>query len=812
LSKDEKKGQQPAPEGGGDALFQELFDGTPEAAALTQGEVAVFRSRVSPRSYDFMTPGIEALTGYPAQSFTPDLWDSIVEKVKPRGELAGMTFEEARRRYYEGKVSRWSAECLIRHRTGEQRWILDLKVPLRDGDGKVTGSFGFLQDITAQRHTRVLQAGDSHPGISSLDVYMPTILWTTDAELRFLTSDGSGLKFLGLRPGEVVGRTIREFFGNSPDAEQSITAHLKALEGHASSYVQTWLGRTFAVHLEPIRRADDTISGVLGMAADVTTQREVEKRLEQNEAYERALLQAIPDLIAVLDAEGTYLDFKAETRLAGLYPPEAVIGRSMNEMSFHEADLPAIWDAIRNAIKTGDVQHIEYRFIEGGRETWWDARIARLDANRVVAVSRDITERKDAEEERRRIEEEMRSAQQLESLGVLAGGIAHDFNNLLVGILGNAELFLKELKPDDAAADGVNEIRHAATRAAELTNLMLAYAGRGKFQTAVLDLNVVACEVTQLIQAAVSKKIVIHFELDRALPPVRGDVAQIRQVVMNLIINAAEAIGDREGSIFLHTGLAEIGVPQVEMVMPSGEVVPGRYVFLEVRDTGSGMDSVTRRRIFDPFFTTKFTGRGLGLSAALGILRSHKGAIHLESEKGRGSTFTIFLPPASITETAADATVILPAMPPPAADTTSAKNRILVVDDEEVVRRVVKRQLERAGFSVLTEQDGRRAVQLIADQPELIDCVLLDLTMPGMGGEEVLLYLRNVGFRHPVVLMSGYDESEAASIGHKLGANAFLRKPFQNDLLISTIRSAIARGGDNWSASTAIPGKAGPLS
>ena len=783
---------------GGDALFDDLFSGTPEAAALAQGEIAVFRSRVNPRRYDFITPGVEALTGWPAPSFTPEIWDSILLEVEMRGELAGVPYVEARKRYYAGKVDKWHAECLVRHASGESRWILDLKVPLRDAAGNVTGSFGFLQDITTQREGGLNERKREELRFRAMTQRLPAVIWTTDGQLCFTSIEGAGLHALGLRPGQIVGQTVKQFFGKNDPASPAVAAHQKSLQGHTVDYEQTWGDRDQLVHLEPIRNETGDITGVLGIAMAATAKLDAESRMLAREAYDRALLQAIPDLITVLREDGLHVDYKAPHGAPGDFTPDKVVGHFLTDFNFCDEDIAKILAAIRRAIETGDVQQHEHSFEHRGVTTWWDARIARLDDHHVVCVSRNITERRHADEQRQKIEEQMRSAQQLESLGVLAGGIAHDFNNLLVGVLGNAEMALKELPPDHAAAGLVDEIRQAAVRAADLTNLMLAYAGRGKFQTSLLDLNIVTREVTQLVQAAISKKVALHFELDHSLPAIRGDAAQLRQVIMNMVINAAEAIGERDGDIHLRTGLAKMDAVLSANVLPSGEAAPGSYVFLEVRDNGCGMDPAVRRKIFDPFFTTKFTGRGLGLSASLGILRSHRGAIRVESTPDAGSTFTIFLPPVHATGAAADAGGIAfqPAVPkPPAgAQTEPPPARILVVDDEEIVRRVVKRQLERAGFTVLVEQDGRQAVQLLADQPDLIDLVLLDLTMPNMGGEEVLIYLRSVGFKHPVVLMSGYDESEVTAIAHKLGVHAFLRKPFQGEALVSTIRSALAPG------------------
>ena len=773
---------------GGDVLFSDLFGGTQEAAALAQGEIAVYRRRLNPVRYDFFTPGIEAITGYAPGMFTPELWDSLVERVKFIGELDGLSVDEARRRYHAGEVNKWHAECLIRHRNGELRWILDLGVPLRDGGGAVIGSFGFLQDITEQKTSGFSHTQRIDPRFRTLTQLLPAIVWTTDARLRFTSSEGAGLQFLKLRPGQVVGQSLAEFLRADDEKHPTLVAHRNALLGQAVDHELELGGRHYLAHLEPIRNELGIVTGVLGLASDITTTRDAENRLLALESYERALLQAIPDVIAVFDEKGMVLDYKPTASLEKRFPPSMVIGRNLRDLGIGDADREALLAAAMRAIDTTEVQLLEYKIDVDGEVTVWDARVAPLDSVRVILVSRDVSERKRADEQRRRIEVQMRDAQQLESLGVLAGGIAHDFNNLLLGIIGNAEIAMHDLADGHPAADAISELRRAATRAAELTHLMLAYAGRGKFQTSVLDLNVVACEVAQLVQAAISKKVVLHFELARDLPVIRADTAQLRQVIMNLIVNGAEAIGDAEGEIYIRTSVVEVDEAGAAMALPAGEISAGSYVALEVRDNGCGMDDARQRRIFEPFFTTKFTGRGLGLAAVLGILRSHHGGIRVQSEPDLGSKFTVYLPAAvvSVSEEPVAATPREPApkLPP-------EQKHILVVDDENVVRRVIKRQLERAGHLVLLAQDGREAVQIVEEQPDLIDVMLLDLTMPAMGGEDVLRHLRGKGFKLPIVLMSGYDESEAAAARHKNDIHSFLRKPFTGESLLGSINAAL---------------------
>jgi signal transduction histidine kinase/CheY-like chemotaxis protein len=391
-----------------------------------------------------------------------------------------------------------------------------------------------------------------------------------------------------------------------------------------------------------------------------------------------------------------------------------------------------------------------------------------------------------SESEQGRLEAQIRHTQKLESLGVLAGGIAHDFNNLLVGILGHAGLALGQLPAASEALASVQQIQVAAQRAAQLTNQLLAYSGKGRFVTARFSLNEVVLEMQQLLATAISNKSELVTQLDPELPEIEADPGQIRQVVMNLITNASDAIGRADGRITVRTGVVAATVDDLRESYLDEQLPPGRYVFVEVADTGVGMDEAIRSRIFDPFFTTKFTGRGLGLAVVLGIVRSHRGAIRVDSQVGRGTTFQVLLPAAA---TAAGAA---PAAEPEAFE--SGSGLVLVVDDEESVRQVAGAILEQAGFQVLSAADGASALELLQRQP--VRAMLLDLTMPHMRGDEV--YARAITLRPElkVVLTSGYTEQEALGRLRAKGELGFIQKPYLPRELISIMARACREAGD----------------
>jgi PAS domain S-box-containing protein len=402
------------------------------------------------------------------------------------------------------------------------------------------------------------------------------------------------------------------------------------------------------------------------------------------------------------------------------------------------------------------------------------------------AVVTDVTERKRSEEERRRLEARIRKAQKMESLGLLAGGVAHDFNNLLVGMLGHAGLALMELPPDSPARPLVRQIETAAIRASELTREMLAYSGKGKLVEETLDLSRVVEEMANLLEVSIGKKARLDLDFADGAVYIDGDPTQIRQIVMNLITNASEAIGDRGGTITVRTSELHADREYLASTYMDDELEGGRYVVLEVSDDGAGMDAETRSKIFDPFFTTKFTGRGLGLAAVLGIVRGHQGAIKVYSEPGRGTSFKVLFPAAGAGPVEEE---------PPEIEELSHRGtgRILVVDDEEMVRGVARMSLETVGYEVETAADGVEAVEVIRRDGDRVDAVLLDMTMPRMGGEEAYHEIRRMRPEVKVILTSGFNEQDAIKRFSGTDLEAFLQKPFQPQELIRKIRELLGR-------------------
>lgn len=508
----------------------------------------------------------------------------------------------------------------------------------------------------------------------------------------------------------------------------------------------------------------------------------------------RAVVTSVPMVLFAADRNG-YVTLSEGKGLAGLgLKPGELVGKSLYDMY---ADQP--WFHTIEAVLAGqDVHHVGE--IYGRILDMHLTPIVTADGQHdgLLGVALDVTEQRRAEEERSMLERSFVEAQKMESLGMLAGGIAHDFNNLLQAILGSAQLLTFEIPDDSPAAESLARIEVAATRAAELTQQILTYAGKSKAKLEPLDLAGIIHEMMTLLMTSAGKKVALRADLSAPLSPLLGDATQIRQVLLNLITNATESITAHTGEVTLATG--ERYLDRATLAgLPFGHHLPeGMYVFVEIRDTGCGMDADTRARIFEPFFTTKSTGRGLGLAAVFGIVRSHAGTIDVQSAPNQGTTVRAYLPVApksSLRERAPDH---LDAMATATgAALASNLGTVLIIDDEAELRSVLTRILERVGFRVLTAGDGQEGLALFREMADCITCVLLDLTMPNLSGEQVMQELHQLHPGMPTVLMSGYAADTIYKQTMLDPAVEFLQKPFTNAQLFAAIERTLCASADD---------------
>ncbi len=513
-----------------------------------------------------------------------------------------------------------------------------------------------------------------------------------------------------------------------------------------------------------------------------------EAALQESEERYRHLFDDNPSMYFTLDRDGTVISVNRFGASQLGYSVDELIGQPVLAV-FHEEDKAAVREQFEKALSNpGRVFRWSFRKIRKDGSVIWVEEFARAIKQRVLIVCQDITEQKAAEDEHRRLQLQIQHAQKMESLGILAGGVAHDFNNLLTGVLGNAELALLDVPPSSPTRGFLENIEKAALRAADLCKQLLAYSGRGKFVIQPVCLNTVISEMADLLRASVTRRVDLRFELADDLPWIEGDPTQMAQIVMNLVSNASEAIGDSHGDIAVSTGAIDCDGDFLRDSFLGKELRPGPYVYVRIADTGCGMDTETLDRIFDPFFTTKFTGRGLGLAAVLGIVRGHHGTLTIDSEAGRGTTFTVLFP-----RTASGCT-----SPPDETDSPAnwrGSGTILIIDDEESARDVGRTVLERIGFDVITARDGAEGVETFRIHADAISLVLLDLTMPVMDGASAIEAIRAIRSDVPVILCSGYDEREAAGRFVGKGLAGFLQKPYQMRDITDRIRSVLEERG-----------------
>ncbi|HEX2678369.1 MAG TPA: ATP-binding protein [Polyangiales bacterium] len=587
----------------------------------------------------------------------------------------------------------------------------------------------------------------------------------------------------GFTVDQIVGTKIQRWVDAGAQAalQSALSEVLTSSKARNFVWIGAQTGRPFESRLTPVWR-DGQLLHLVMTTEDISARMRNQQALRESEQRFDALVQNAFEGLAIT-VDGTILVLNEALAHMLRAPIEEIVGRSGYDFC-----APEMRSIARGHVQAGDETPYEVVGVRAdgtrypcellGRNIVYHGMPARLTA------FRDLTERHRVERERKEIEAQLGQAQKLESLGMLAGGIAHDFNNLLMVMLATSEDVLERPNLPPELAARVAEIRNTALRGRELTRQLLSYASQGPLTVQPLDLVELVRDTVALIGVSISKKAELVLDLPEQPAVVLGDSGQLRQLIMNLVINASEALGDRVGRIEVRIAHARAGAGQGSRPV-LGEVPAADSITLSVRDTGQGMSPETRQRMFDPFFTTKASGRGLGLAAVLNVVRGHHGAIFVQSEPGAGTEVVVWL------ERCAQAT-ISQATAPAARPERSGRGTVLVVDDEPMLRTLASSALKALGFESITAADGEEALRLVAEHAPRLSLVLLDLTMPKLSGVETLRRMRESGQRVPVLCTSGYSAELVAADLARIPKTGFVAKPYSLAELSAAIDALIA--------------------
>ncbi len=662
---------------------------------------------------------------------------------------------------------------------GEPLYLFEIVTPIWDGD-RIVGVFGSNIDISKDKLAemakrkmeekfRLLVEGSIDHAIVILDTGGYVNSWNVGAEKQRLC-----------KAENVLGRHFSCFYLPSDVEQGKPDFELKCAQKEGVFVTEDWRQRRDGsrfwarVVLTALRDEDGNLHGFSEVTRDISAEYEARQKLLESENRLTAILNTAQEAIITADAEEKVLFFNPAAVAMFECNSEKAIGRPLKEFLTQRTGAEdSASDRVTGIRYSGrfPAEASISRFETGGESLY-------------SIIVRDVTKRLEVEQERREIERKMQETQRLESLGVLAGGVAHDFNNLLTGILGNASLGRRSIRSYSPVHEYFEQIELAATRAAELCRQMLAYSGKGHFIVLPLDFSSLVRDSEELLRASISKKASLTLDLPEHLPAVMADMEQIRQVIVNLVMNASESLGNDEGYIRISTGIVETGAEELKGAVTSPALAAGLYVWLEVQDTGCGMSKKAIEKIFEPFYSTKFAGRGLGLAAVHGIVRGHKGVLQVRSLFGKGSTFRLLLP---ATEGTAEEYVPELKLTPEWRGSGS----VLVADDEETVRFVTSQMLEIVGFDVVTAYDGTQALELFREDPDKWVLVLLDLTMPRLDGVDTHREIHRIRPDLRVLVMSGFSEQEVMGRFAGSGFAGFIHKPFRTATLIEKVQEVM---------------------
>jgi len=764
-------------------LFQHIAVGVAQINSNTGQFV-----RVNPRYCDILGYSRDEMKRLDCQSITHP--DDLATN------LANMELLKA------GKIREFTMEKRYLRKDGSTVWVNLTVSPLWPPGEPPDFHVAVVEDITQRkREQELLRLRETQLTLVHDCVYDPVFAVSVEPGdgFRFVSVNRSFLEKTGLSEDQIIGQQVKKVIPE-PAYLVVIGKYREAIQSrqpvHWEEVSEYPAGtKTGAVTVVPFFDESGNCTQLVGTVHDITELRHAEQELRRSNTQ-----LSTAEVVARMGSWAYDLASETGTWSVNMFRmfekdpaySDAPTFKVFIETLVHPDDRKRVERRLADALAGKAPYNVEYRILRrnGEERIIRESAVMETDAEdqlrRMYGIAQDITEQRTAEDEQRIFAAKMVQMQKLESLGVMAGGIAHEFNNILQTILGNADIALAEMRPDTIGRDCLSEIEGAVRRAEGLTDQMLAYSGNGALVLKTVNLSELVQEMAQLLDVSHAKKVILEHHAAESLPAIKGDPAQLNQAVMNLTINASEAEGGGVGTIAIETGVTECTREYLAATYFDDGLEAGRYVYLDVTDSGCGMDEEIQRRLFEPFFTTKFTGRGLGMAATLGILRAHKGAIDLDSAPGHGTTIRLLFPALEETGSKSPGEVVTQ------ESAWRGSGTVLVVDDEPQIRDLTKTVFESSGFAVLTAADGHQAIKQFAENKDDIVCVLLDLTMPRMGGEETLVELHRIRNDVPIVLMSGYSEEHLAERVEDLGFAAFLKKPVQRGELLETVRGVLA--------------------
>jgi two-component system, cell cycle sensor histidine kinase and response regulator CckA len=687
---------------------------------------------------------------------------------------------------------RQEAERIFSEMFGGERNSCPLPLEKKDGTlvptetrvwfGKWSGIdciFGICKDLSREREAfqKFNRLFYSNPALMAVSSY---------PERKFTEVNDSFVSTLGFSREEIIGKSSSELgFYSDPEMNQLVAEALRES------------GRVNNLELQ-IKKKDGTLvdgllqgeiidnqgkKSFLSVMVDITARKEAEEALRESEERQRSLVEHLPQRIFIKDRNSIYLSCNRNYASDIGITSEQIVGK--NDFEFYPTELAQAYRADDQAcMATGIVKDIEEPYQIGSQEMWIHTiKVPYHDTQGrvigVLGIFGDITDRKRLAAERLEMERKLLHAQKLESLTVMAGGIAHDFNNQLAVVLGNLELALNDLPPESEAKTGIINAIRASERSVELSRQMLIYSGSHFYVSKDIHLGELLNRNVDLMKSGVPKAVSLNVENCVSLPHIHGDPDQLQRVIMNLVLNASEAIGDNSGEVTIRTRVMDCDERYLGFSCLEKKPEPGRFVFLEVSDNGCGMDAETQRKLFDPFFTTKFWGRGLGMAEVMGIVKGHHGAIILDSTVGKGTTARVLFPAQK--EAQVSSVKVIEEVETKVATTESVNRRktILLIEDETGVRRLAVRRLDTLGYWTIVAMDGEEGVSLFRERLNDIDLVMLDFAMPKMNGVETFGELITIKPDVKVILTSGYTEDVVLHSFPEQRPAGVLHKPYK---------------------------------